>query len=232
MHEQALRLEALWREDHERDELLRERKGLDDRLKQARSGHAEAERRLNEATQHLGALTSEEQEHTQKLNNYLKRRDQAQGLIDTGRAPDYTVAQMQVTQCNAAVGQEEDILLALFDRIDAARAEQEAAKNGVGLMSLRVREAEAARDAKAPGLDERIAAATALVKAAREGIQREHLARYDILRGKGQTPFAEVRDGACVGCNVKINAISLAEHRRSVAVTACASCGRFLGALA
>lgn len=232
MHEQALRLEALWRQDHERDEILRERRGLDERLKQARTGHADAEKRLAEATQHLNALTADEQEHTKKLNNYLKRRDQAQGLIDTGRAPDYTVAQMQVTQCSAAVDQEEDILLALFDRIDAARAEQEAAKNGVGLMALRVREAEAARDAKAPGLDEQLVAATALVKAAREGIQREHLGRYDILRGKGQTPFADVRDGACTGCNVKINSVSLAEHRRSIAVTACASCSRFLGALA
>lgn len=231
MHEQALKLEALWREDQARDLLLRERKGLDDRLQQARKGAAEANARREEAAASLAALTREETELTSKLNNYIKRRDQAQTLIDTGRAPDFTIALNQVRQCSEAIDSAENALLALFDQVDAAKLALEAARNAAGLMALRVTEAEAALQASAAPLDEQIATASAAVKAARVGIEREHLGRYDGLRSRGISAFAEVRAGACCGCNVKINSLLLAEHRRGVAVAACNSCGRFLGTL-
>lgn len=232
MHEQALKLEALWRQDQERDQLLRERRGLDERLKHARAGLADAEQRVTSAQAHLDALSRDEKEHTSKLNNYIKHRDQAQRMIDEGRAPDYAVAMAQVSRCSNGIDQEEDILLALFDKIDGAKAELEAANNARGLMALRVKEADEARAAHAPDLDERLKAATVAVQAARVGVEREHLSRYDILRGKGVAPFADVRDGACTGCNVKLNSLMVSEHRRGVIVATCSSCGRFLGALA
>ncbi|MCB9762328.1 MAG: hypothetical protein H6739_21195 [Alphaproteobacteria bacterium] len=229
MHEQGLKLEALWKQDQARDALLAEGEGLRVRVERTAAQLEEARAKAAAAREALDALQAEEARRSKRMATYEKRRDQAIRLIEEGRAPDFRVAQSQAEQCAAIVDEEETALLDLMEQIDAAQGSLEALTNGQQLLELRHREATEAREARAPGLADALAGATAERDAAREGIFRENLSRYDILRRKGVTPFADVRGDACTGCQVGINAIARSEHRRGVALVHCRHCGRFLG---
>lgn len=229
MHEQGLKLESLWRADQARDVLLRERAALTDAVSRNNTARQEQERALASAEAALAAVREEERAVSRKLDTYTRHRDRARELIETGRAPDYHAAQAQMSQCAAIVDEEETKLLEIFERLEQATAARDGAKSALGLLGVRLAEAQSRLDARGPGLAEELATATALRDSAREGIEREWLARYDDLRRRGLSPIAPVRDGACTGCSVRMPSVELAEHRRGIALRFCRSCGRFLG---
>ncbi|MCB9741157.1 MAG: hypothetical protein H6740_00850 [Alphaproteobacteria bacterium] len=231
MHEQVLKLQALWRKEQARNALLDERSGLEQKLSRAGTTREEAEATLTERQARLVQLREDERAHTKRMETYIKHRDRAQEAIDTGTAPDYRIAQTQVERCAAIVDEEETFLLELFEEIEAAEAAVQGAINARDAAALRAREAQGALDARLPGLEAELVEATAERDAAREGIYRPELERYGRLVGRSLEPFADIRDSTCLGCNMKVNAVDLSEHRRAAAVVSCRHCGRFLGEL-
>ena len=231
MHEQTLKLAALWAREQERDALLAERAGLEAGVRRQQRQLADARALATSTASQLKALQEEERRRTERMNVAAKRRDTTQRLIDEGRASDYAAAMKQVELSKAVVDEEEDALLPLYDQLDAAQTAATGAVSGVKVVEGRLREAEAKLAERAPGVAEALVPATASRDAARDGIHREWLNRYDDLRKKNMGVFGDVRDGVCQGCSVKLVPTELAEHRRGVATHYCKSCGRFLGEL-
>lgn len=231
MHEQALKLDSLWRADQARDLLLRERAALADAIVRQSAALEAQQQQLAQAEATLAAVKDEERAVQRKLDTYVRHRDRARELIETGRAPDYHAAAAQLEQCARVVDEEETKLLELFERLEAATAARDGARGGLALIQGRLAEAQARQAARAEGLAAELQAATAHRDAQRDGIEREHMARYDELRRRGTSPIAPVRDGACTGCSMRVPSLELAEHRRGIALRTCRSCGRFLGEL-
>lgn len=231
MHEQTLKLAALWARERERDALLAERAALEAAVRRQQRQLTDARALLTSTAAQLKALQEEERQRTERMNAAAKRRDSTQRLIDEGRASSYEAAIKQVELSRAIVDEEENALLPLYDQLEEAQRAATGAVSGVKVVEGRLREAEAALAARAPGIAEALIPATEARDAARDGIHREWLNRYDDLRKKNMSVFGDVRDGVCQGCSVKLVPTELAEHRRGVATHYCKSCGRFLGEL-
>lgn len=229
MHEDSLKLAALWKKDQARDALLAERAGLDDRVERTEEKLAEASARLAALKVRQDALRATEREQTRRMEGHAQRRDRTLQLIAEGRAPDYFVAQSQAEKCAELVDELETSLLELMEELEKVDEESAHTAAAQALLKARLEEAKADRSARSPGLAEAIDAATTERDDAREGIFRDLLGRYDQLRARGRAPFADVRGVTCTGCSMAMERLALAEHRRGASVQWCRHCGRFLG---
>lgn len=229
MHEDALKLYALWRLDVARDALLQESRDLKGRIAAEEQALADAEATLDAAAQALTAAKELERELNRKVDSYTKRRDRAQKSIDTGVATDFHAAQRQVEQCSELLDDLETDLLEAMDGKESAETTLERATSVRGLVASRLATAQKAYTDRRPALKVAFDAVTVERDAARTEVWRDQLSRYDGLRRKGWSAFARVRDGNCGGCNVRLNGVDLSSYRRAIEFVWCPSCGRALG---
>lgn len=231
MHEQVLKLASLWKQDQARDTVLEALQDLRDKVSKNEAQHARATERCDSLASQLKELRKQERQHTTSMDKYAKKRDKTQAMIDEGRAPDFQVAMSQLARCAELVDDEETILLELMEQIEELQGKHQGQVNSQGIFAQRLAEAEAALEAQRGGLQASIDQATVTRDAARDGIFNDLLHRYDNCRSRGFHPFADVRGTICMGCNVGLERMVIAEHRRGVSVQWCRSCGRYLGEL-
>ncbi|MED5371947.1 MAG: C4-type zinc ribbon domain-containing protein [Myxococcota bacterium] len=228
MHEDSLKLEALWRKDLARDALLEESRGLKARIADRAEAAVKAEQVLSEATARLAELKTQEKEVHRQAETYEKQRDRAQRSIDQGIG-DYEAATAQFQKCSQILDDLETQELELMEALDEATEALERATQTQALVSSQHQGAQRAYDDRYPSLKAEFDAATAERDAAREGIWRDLLQRYDNLRKKRRPAIVPVNGDACGGCNMQVNATDLSDHRRAVEVMFCRHCGRILG---
>jgi predicted nucleic acid-binding Zn-ribbon protein len=229
MHEDALKLYALWRLDVARDAFLQESRALKARIAAEEQALVEAAANQDAAEQALTAARELERELNRKVDSYTKRRDRAQKSIDTGVATDFHAAQRQVEQCAELLDGLETDLLEAMDGKEQAETTLERSTSVHGLVASRLAAAQKAYTDRRPALKVSFDAVTVERDAARGEVWRDQLSRYDGLRKKGWAAFARVRDGNCGGCNVRLNGVDLSAHRRAIEFVWCPNCGRALG---
>ncbi len=229
MHEDALKLHDLWRKDIARDKLLEESRGLKAKIVDRTAAVEQSTTKLSAATDNLTRLKGKEREANRKAATYTKRRDTAQRSIDQGLATDYVAAEDQIRQCGEILDQVETLQLELMESVEAAAELLERSTMTLALNKSQVIASQKAYDDRYPTLKNEFDAASKLRNAARQDIWKDLIQRYDELRKKRRPAFADIRNDSCTGCNVKINATDLSNHRRAAELVTCRQCGRLLG---
>ncbi|MCP4809226.1 MAG: hypothetical protein GY913_12570 [Proteobacteria bacterium] len=228
MHPDIEKLYALWQREVTRDGLLSEWRGLHDAHKALEAELVEKLAAANLAQKKLGDLKQRERETNRKLETYQKRRDNAQRTIDTGTASDFRAAEAQVSQCGDICDQLETDVLELMEQIDAATTTFKGASDSRDHMAHRVEAAKTTLDERLPTLKPEFEDATAERDDARDGIWRDQIKRYDMLRKKKYACFATVEDMTCGGCHTKLDGQRYSNLTRDTEVVTCRHCGRFL----
>ncbi len=231
MHEDTARLIALWTAEQVVDDLLSERAALDEAIEKAEAELVRAEEVVAGIAAEQEVLKEQEHTHSRRLHSYARKRDDTRELIDTGRAPDFLVAEQQHEKCAAIADEAETALLEIMETQDETASRKAGA---VDVRDLKTHRLNACRDAKSkrlPELEASLAAAEGERDTALEPVSAYLLGRYSNLRKKSLSCVVPVRDGNCTGCRMALNRTTLAEHKRGVTVHHCTNCGRFLGEL-
>jgi predicted nucleic acid-binding Zn-ribbon protein len=229
MHEDGLKVYDLWKKEQVRDGLLAEWAKLNGAVKrfkdeqQAKADEAEA------LTSLQAALRERERDANRRNERYVGRRAKAQKAIDTGTATDFGLAQEQVAKCTDLLDDVDTELLELYEELENVETNIDAVQRVHAQKGQLLVAAETARTERKRSLKEEFDVATSERDAARPGVWRDHLGRYDRLRAKKLHPFAPLVDGNCGGCMVGIAGVDLSAHKRGAEVGICKHCGRFLG---
>ena len=231
MHDETARLIVLWTAEQVVDELLVERAALDVAIEKAMAEFARAEEAVEGIADEQVVLKEQEHTYSRRLHTYAEKRDDTRELIDTGRAPDFQIAERQYEKCAAIADEAETALLELMESQDETDDRKAGASD---VQDLKAHGLNVCRDAKSqrlPGLEDELAAAVDGRDTALKPIPPHELSRYANLRKKGLSCVVPVRDGNCTGCRMALNRTAVAEHKRGVSVHHCTNCGRFLGEL-
>lgn len=228
MHADLEKVWNLWLKEQLRDALLTEWRGLHDAVKKLEVELTSSGERADAAVAHRDELAAEERRLNLKLDSYQKRVARAKKSIETGTASDYRAAQMQADQCAVIIDEVETELLELMERLEDANAKADAALSGKAHLAHRLEAAKKKHDERLPLLKPEFEDATAVRDAAREGIWRDQLSRYDMLRKKKFSAFASGKDQTCHGCHSGMDGTKYSTLQRDVEVVVCRHCGRFL----
>ncbi len=229
MHEDLLKVYALWGKEQARDVLLAEWSGLNGEVKRLKEALATKTAEIQELLEQTESLTTQEREANRKIERYTKRGQKAQKAIDTGTATDFGMALEQVSACTKLIDEVETELLQTMDELENTAEITASKRQAEAQLSAQLEHATGARDERKPSLKVEFDAATAERDGGREGIWRDLLTRYDRLRAKKVMVFADIVSGQCTGCYITVPSEQVSAHRRAVEVGVCRSCGRFLG---
>ncbi|MEE2751567.1 MAG: C4-type zinc ribbon domain-containing protein [Myxococcota bacterium] len=231
LHADTLKLITLWDAEVIRDQLLLDIASLQQSIDAAEVALAKAQQDIRLVEEEQEAKKTEEHTHSRRFHTYSKKRDETRELIDTGRAPDYEVAERQYASCAAIADEEETQLLEIMEQLDVI---SEKLKNTISVSELKEHQRDERKQDQAdqlPGLQEQLDAATSVRDAARSDTPKHLMGRYDRLRTKELSCVVPIVSGACSGCRMKVTSVHLAEHKRGATTHHCKNCGRFLGAL-
>lgn len=229
MHEDSLKVQALWTKEQVRDGLLAEWGRLNAEVKRLKDEQQAKADEVAALEQQIADLRERERDANRRSERYTSRRAKAQKAIDTGTATDFGLAQEQVRKCTELLDEVETELLELYDALETTETSLGSVQKVHAQKGQLLGQAEAARDARKPSLKTEFDAITAERDAARVGIWRDHLSRYDRLRSKKMSVMMPLADKACGGCMVGIPGVQLSAHKRGAEVGICTHCGRFLG---
>jgi predicted nucleic acid-binding Zn-ribbon protein len=198
-------------------------KAFEARLDAAREAVAGAKARLAENQEARRAIEKDVALHQGRLSKY---RDQAMA-VKTNQ--EYHAIQHEIAHAQGEIKKHEDGILErmveaddLAATIKAAEADLAAAQKTIEADRKRFQ----AEDAEAQASIDALAAERATLVAA---IDRRVLAMYEIAVAKRQgIAAAEVKDGICSICHVRLRPQMLNEVRRNEAIVQCESCQRIL----
>ena len=219
---------SLWDKEQARDGLLSEWRALHQATKTLQAELTAAEHKTASSAEAREGLQAEERRLNRKLESYQTRAGRAKKSIEIGMASDYRAAMMQAEQCSLIADEVETELLELMERIDEAQTTEERAKAAQAHLVHRLESATSKHDTRLPILKPEFEEATERRDAAREGIWRDLLSRYDMLRTKKVSVFAKVKDQTCGGCHCSMDGLRYSALQRDTEVVYCRHCGRFL----
>ncbi len=231
MHDDTALLIVLWAAEQVVDELVAERAALDVVIEKALVELTRAEEIVAGIVAEQVVLKEQEHGYSRRLHTYAKKRDDTRDLIDTGRAPDFLVAEQQYEKCAAIADEAETALLELMETQDETAHRKAGASDVRDLKAHGLQVRQDAKSQRLPGLEGELAAALDGRDTALKPVSPHLLVRYGNLRKKGLSCVVPVRDGNCTGCRMALNRTTFAEHKRGIAVHHCTNCGRFLGEL-
>lgn len=228
LHPDVLAVQRVARLDTRIDEAIATIRALEDGIRVAvervKAGRAERER-LDEE---IAAVRAEEEVKEQRIASYARKRDRTRDLIDTGRAPDFLVAQRQLQQCSDIVDETELELLELMEQREALEAERGRVQDQLAIDEGRWKAARTRRDAERPPLE----AEVRTLRPAREGAWAELPAdlhgAYESLRRKEQPVLVTLRDGVCSHCHISARAQTVIEVTQQKAAHRCRGCSAFI----
>jgi len=187
--------------------------------------------RLQAADAALAELQTRERELNRRVAELTGQRDRTRQLIDTGRAPDYARATLQLTQQETLLDDTETDLLETMEAREAAEKEQAVSTDAVA----RARKDDAAarqryRDTS-PGLKAEIAAKTAQRPPLLDKIEPDRRRQYEDLRKQGLDALSHVVRGACNRCYQNAPPQIANEVLSGRRIHTCRGCGRFFFAV-
>lgn len=225
--EMLVRLQEL---DLGRDDLVRERDAGPARLEAARApltAAEEAERlareRIQEATRAREKLEKEIEFERSKLDE----RDRKLRQVKTNE--EYQAGQKELTEHRKRIAAMEDAVLKLMETAEELQKEIQTAITAAGSVRGAVEVVEREVVASTAALDAKIATVDQDAVVLRQGLDRNTLSHYDIVRSRrGGSAVAEVRGGICQGCRTKIPAQMYNELHAPDAQNICPSCNRII----
>ena len=230
LHPDVEELIALSGADAEVERLEAEYRELAGAVSNAKSELESADAAQTGVEEELKSLSESERDHNRRYKTYLQRVANTERLIETGQAQDFDSATAQLANCREIVDEEETALLEIFEATEEANERLERATEFRAHRALQLENREKALAERLPSLRAEVKERRAERDTQRAAVPSHHLTRYDSLRAKGLVAVSPIRSGCCSLCNMKINAVHLAEQLRGSAVHACRTCGRFLGA--
>lgn len=161
------------------------------------------------------------------------RQDTVQKLktqqFETKKNDEYNALGAEAKRYQAQVDELETQELELLERCDALKEEVKKCEQALDARLAMVNENINELKEKARHLVARFKEAKAARAESTQGIGADELQRYErILKSKGDFAIAEVRDGVCLGCHMKLVPSTVVNLRAHKEIAQCENCGRML----
>lgn len=142
---------------------------------------------------------------------------------------EYAALKKQIETLRKANGALEDKQLALYEKLDALKAEEKAAKEALAGGEQKLKDEEAAVAGEMAGVEKDLAAIVAERQVAEKSVGSGTLDRYRrILEKTGNRALAPVRGRTCQGCSMEIPSNDVAMLLGAKEIVLCKSCSRIL----
>jgi uncharacterized protein len=163
----------------------------------------------------------------QTRQNTIKRLQDQQ--FETRKNEEFQALGHEVTRYQNEVRGLEDKELEHMEELDAAKKMLSAAQAKLGETQKVVNEELRQLDERAAGLKKRLDDLLAERATLAAPIEADALDLYDrLLKKKGDSAVAQLENGICGGCHMKLVQSTVQEARRAEKITQCESCGRIL----
>ena len=126
------------------------------------------------------------------------------------------------------MGEMEDAALKLMDSIESTQGAVASADSDLAVREAELREQIAATDRDIARIEQEIAEAKSAREAAVAAVQPYLLAQYEMLHAKFENPVAEIHNGTCSGCQLRLSGNTIARTRGDMGVITCEHCSRIL----
>ncbi len=228
MHEDLVAIIALWDNVHSADQLQLERKTCALDRSKALAHKASTDDALQACRAALEAVKSEEHRVMRRLDSYRNKVKTTRTMIDTGKAPDYRLAERQLHACTEIVDELETAALELMEARDEAEQALAAAEQAFDTAQGDARRAVEHERNRVPRIDAELADLETARPELRAALSASERGAFDVLRARGRSAVATMRDGACTACNYGAPSQVVNEINGAVRVHRCRNCGRFL----
>jgi predicted nucleic acid-binding Zn-ribbon protein len=142
---------------------------------------------------------------------------------------EYAALKKQIEALKKSSGDLEDKELLLYEKLDALKAEEKAAKEALAGGEQKLRDEEAGVQKEMAGVEETLGAVLAERAAAEKSVSQGVLGTYRrILEKTGNRALAPVRVRTCQGCSMEIPSNDLALLLGGKEIVLCKSCSRIL----
>jgi predicted nucleic acid-binding Zn-ribbon protein len=163
-----------------------------------------------------------------KLDAYRKRVATTRTMIDTGKAPDYRLAEQQLRNCTEMVDQLETEALELMEQRDEAEQAMEAAERAFVQAREAAEKAVVRERDRIPEIDRALEDLDLARPPLQAALAPEHKGPFRILRSRKRFALSHLQDGACSRCNYGAPSQVVNEIEGHQRVHTCRNCGRFL----
>jgi predicted nucleic acid-binding Zn-ribbon protein len=228
MHPELAAVIKLWENVHKADRLQHERLLCVDQRKETATDLAAKTEAKEAARVHLDQLRTEERRVMRKLDAYRKRVATTRTMIDTGKAPDYRLAEQQLRNCTEMVDQLETEALELMEQRDEAEQTMEAAEQAYEQARQAAEAAVIRQRDRIPEIDRALEDLDLTRPALEAALAPEHKGPFRVLRSRKRYALSELHEGACRRCNYGAPSQVVNEIEANQRVHTCRNCGRFL----
>ena len=203
--------------------LQRELKRLREAIDEERARAADAQDVLQQLQHESRMKNLEVDDLDMQIRNYQKRLDE--GIISFKEMEDLRA---KITSERARIDQLEDQALSLMDSIEASTHDASTAKTRLSEREAQLRdqiEATEAQIAETETLREKIRAD----RAKTVDVAPSYLvSQYESLHARFPNPVAEIRNGICTGCKLRVSGNTTERARSELGVVTCEHCSRVL----
>jgi len=157
------------------------------------------------------------------IRDYQRRLD-----VDIMSYKEMESLREKIVQQRARMSALEDEALEMMDRVEEEKAQLKAAADA---LERRTEELTAAVEATSRRIRDVIAEIEANTVArgeCAEHIPPHLLRRYEQLHGAHRDPIAQIRDGSCSGCNLRVSGSTVERARGGQEIVTCENCSRLL----
>ncbi len=228
MHPELEAVVKLWENVNRADRLQAERVTCIENRSLTVTNQREAAEALEAARVALDGVRTEERRVMRKLDSYRKRVSTTRTMIDTGKAPDYRLAEQQLRSCILIVDDLETEALELMEQRDDAEQVAEAAQQAFDAAEDASTRAVVRERDRIPAIDRELEDLDLARPALQEALTHEHRGPFRTLRARNRSAVATLRDGACSVCNYASPSQVVNEIEGHTRVHTCRNCGRFL----
>jgi predicted nucleic acid-binding Zn-ribbon protein len=223
------RLIALQRLESEIDEARRALDALPARHAALEAGVADQTVALDSVRQRASDNAATRRELDRELAAVQTRlRRYKDQLMEVKTNKEYLAMQHEIATAEQEVARIEDRLLERLLEADTLAGEVKAAETSLAAGRAEAADQRAALDAERRRLETLVDEAGARRRKLAADMSAEVLALFDHIRSRRGTAVAEVRDGHCSVCHVRLRPQFYNEIRRSETIFQCESCGRVL----
>jgi predicted nucleic acid-binding Zn-ribbon protein len=227
VNEDLLEIRKLLRVETELEELKQRAGDLAATVKKRRARVSLREGERDQAVSELPVAKEAERLLQRRVEDYVRKRDKTQQLIDEGKAPDFLAAERQVKGCQEVIDRLEGELLEAMEARERVEARIAAAEEAIGIEKARVRDALTRQSDQRPAIEQRWKELAPLRKQRRADMAHDLLRRYDDLRTRKRPVLISVVSGSCEHCHMSI-APNLIQNFDRDRLVACKGCGCWL----
>lgn len=228
MYPDLVLVSNLYAVDRKQDRLRHEHEQLVGAVQRAQKEVADTTARCVAAAAALGKAKDGDRANARELDGYVQKRDTTKKLLDSGAAPNYEAAVKQYDSCVRIVDELETKALEWMDAVEAANAEDRAAKEALAKAEAGLKEARAALGARDAPIRKELTELLAEREGHAAALPAELRTPYQELRRKKRPVLVNVVEGSCSSCQQRVPPQRLIETQLNKALHTCPGCGGYL----